>query len=214
LRPLHFVVTTAQFLIPRPRALLLAPLPLHSMNFDEAFYVHVQGEQKGPYTLRHLDHLLNSGLIPAETLYWAEGMEQWLPVTQLVPLRHKPRNWKKLIVLGAVLVVLAAFLAFFGPTIADGWRERTQRQYNESGAYWSARGAVRSDGVPTGSVVQFDSIDSTQVLLDQKNGANVRLGGILIGGAKDSTRMTWSAKMAFNPLRSEWSATEVQVVPE
>ena len=153
-----------QFLIPLFRGLILA-IPLHQMSSHEAFFVHVQGEQKGPYTIRHLDHLLNSGLIPLETLYWTDGMEQWLPLTELVPYRHKKRNWKKLIILGVVLLVLAAFLAFFGPTIADGWRESTQRSYTADGAYWAARGAVRSSGVPSGGVVQFLPMEDARIAL-------------------------------------------------
>jgi hypothetical protein len=184
------------------------------MNSHEAFYVHVQGEQKGPYTLRHLDHLLNSGLIPLETLYWTDGMEQWHPVTDLVQLRHKPRNWKKFFILGAVFIVLAAFLAFFGPTIADGWREKTQREYTAAGAYWSARGAVRNSGVPSGSVALFASFKDATVTLAEPTSATVRLKGEIIGGATGNKPGTWIVKLTFNPLRSEWSASDVQIVPE
>jgi hypothetical protein len=184
------------------------------MNSHEAFYVHVQGEQKGPYTLRHLDHLLNSGLIPVETLYWTDGMEGWLPVTDLVQLRHNPRNWKKLIILGAVLVVVAAFLAFFGPTIADGWRESTQREFTPDGAYWSARSAVRVNGVPPGAVAQFSPLKDASITLTPPASADVRLKGEIIGGAGGNKPATWNVKLAFNPLRSEWSATDVQLAPE
>jgi hypothetical protein len=184
------------------------------MNSHEAFYVNVQGEQKGPYTLRHLDHLLNSGLIPEETLYWTDGMEQWLPVTDLVQLRHKPRNWKKLFITAAILVVLVAFLAFFGPTIADGWRERTQREYSAEGAYWSARGAVRISGLPSGSVALFSSFKDATVTLTEPQSASVRLRGEIIGGAGGNRPAIWNVKLTFNPLRSEWSASDVQVVPE
>lgn len=183
------------------------------MNSHEAFYVHVQGEQKGPYTLRHLDHLLNSGLIPVETLYWTEGMEQWLPVTELVQYRHKPRNWKRLIILGAVLVVVAAFLAFFGSTIADGWRETTQRAYTAEGAYWSARGAVRINGVPPGAVAQFSPFKDAQVTLVEPKGATVLVRGEIIEGGAGKPA-TWNVTLSFNSLRSEWSATEVKTLPE
>lgn len=183
------------------------------MNSHEAFYVHVQGEQKGPYTLRHLDHLLNSGLIPVDTLYWAEGMEQWLPVTDLIQFRHKPRNWKRLIMLGAILVVLAAFLAFFGPTIADGWRETTQRDYTATGAYWSARGAVRERGLQSGAVAQFSPYKDAQVTLSGPQSATVLVRGEIING-REVKPATWSVKLSFNPLRSQWSASEVTLLPE
>jgi len=184
------------------------------MSSHEAFFVHVQGEQKGPYTIRHLDHLLNSGLIPLETLYWTDGMEQWLPLTELVPYRHKKRNWKKLIILGAVLLVLAAFLAFFGPTIADGWRESTQRSYTADGAYWAARGAVRSSGVPSGGVVQFLPMEDARIALPAPSSAEVELRGELIGGGKATRQRPWQVKRTFNPLRAEWSASDVRMVTE
>jgi hypothetical protein len=183
------------------------------MNSHEAFYVHVQGEQKGPYTLRHLDHLLNSGLIPMETLYWTDGMEQWLPITDLVQFRHKPRNWKRLIILGAILVVLAAFLSFFGTTIADGWRETTQRAYTAEGAYWSARGAVRIKGVPEGAVAQFLPFKDANVTLAEPTSASVLIHGEIIQGG-NAKPAAWSVKLSFNPLRSEWSASEVKVLPQ
>lgn len=183
------------------------------MNSHEAFYVHFQGEQKGPYTLRHLDHLLNSGLIPVETLYWTDGMEQWLPVTDLVQFRHKPRNWKRLIILGAILLVILAFLAFFGPTIADGWRETTQRSYTTEGAYWSARGAVRNSGLPDGAVAQFLPFKDAQVTLAEPASAAVLVRGEIIEG-RNVRPATWSVKLSFHQLRSEWSASEVKVLPE
>ena len=61
------------------------------MISPEIFYLHLEGEQRGPYTAPQIDHLLNSGLIAEETLYWREGLEQWQPVTSLVKLR-RPGN--------------------------------------------------------------------------------------------------------------------------
>ena len=58
------------------------------MLSPEVFYLHIQGEQRGPYTIPQIDHLLNSGLIAEETLYWREGLDQWQPVTSLVRLRN------------------------------------------------------------------------------------------------------------------------------
>ena len=50
------------------------------MRSPEVFYLHIHGEQLGPYTVPQIDHLLNTGLIAEETLYWCEGLEQWAPV--------------------------------------------------------------------------------------------------------------------------------------
>jgi hypothetical protein len=185
------------------------------MKSHEAFYVNVQGEQKGPYTLRHLDHLLNSGLIPVDTTYWTEGMENWQPLTDLVQLRDHPRSWKRLFIVGGILMVLGGFLAFFGPTIADGWREGSQRNFTAEGAYWSARGAVRTSDVVAGGVVHFAPFKDARITLTQPAGATVLLRGEVIGGAMSSKApTTWSVKLSFNSLRADWSANEVQVVPE
>jgi hypothetical protein len=180
----------------------------------EAFYVLFQGEQKGPYTLRHLDHLLNTGLIPMETLYWTDGMDQWLPLTSLVQLRVKPRNWKKRLIVAAILIVLGALAAFFGPTVVDGWRENSQNKYTAEGAYWSARWAVRANGVPEGAVAHFDGFKDARVTLTEPQTANVTLQGEIIGGSKGGHPATWNVKLTFNPRTSAWSASDVQVVPQ
>jgi hypothetical protein len=183
------------------------------MNSHEAFYVHVDGEQKGPYTVRHLDHLLNSGLIPAETLYWTEGLAQWLPITDLIPLRKKPRIWKKLGWAASVLAVIGALAWFFGPTLADGWRENTQREYTATGAYWSARGAVRSSGIPSGKVVQFAPESAAQVTLVPPASADVLVRGNVIG-AGGASKTSWRVRLSFNSLRCEWLPGDVKMVSE
>ena len=85
------------------------------MSSPEIFYLHIQGEQRGPYTVKQVDHLLNSGLDRPETLFWRDGMEQWQPVTDLVKLRKRANPWiKPAIALGVALVILA-LLRVFGP---------------------------------------------------------------------------------------------------
>jgi hypothetical protein len=185
------------------------------MNSHEAFYVHVHGEQKGPYTIRHLDHLLNSGLIPVETLYWTEGLEQWLPITELIPLRKKPRIWRKLAWSGGALTIVGILTLLFGSTIADGWRENTQREYTVTGAYWSARGAVRSSGVPSGKLVQFAPESESPVTLVPPDSADVLVHGNLSGGGGGGgTKTSWKVHLSFNSLRCEWSASDVKVISE
>src|SRR5215207_4576947 len=53
----------ARFALRTPRTTPMSAFPTALMNSREAFYVHVQGEQLGPYTIRHLDHLIHSGLL-------------------------------------------------------------------------------------------------------------------------------------------------------
>src|SRR5882757_9467062 len=117
------------------------------MNSPESFYLHLAGAQQGPYTIPQIDHLLNSGLIAVETLYWCEGLDQWQPVTTLVPLRKKPSRWVK------PVVVLAVPASIFGPVLLDGWHEANQHAYTESAAYWRARDVVRSELVKREALV-------------------------------------------------------------
>ena len=122
-------------------------------NSPEVFYLHLDGAQRGPYTIRHIDHLLNSGLIAQETLYWREGLEQWQPVTELVVVRKTPNPWKKLRWVAVVLVGLAVPVAIFGPVVAEGWREANQHVFTENAAYWRARDVVRNQALPAGALV-------------------------------------------------------------
>src|SRR6218665_1420739 len=117
------------------------------MLSPEVFYLHIQGEQRGPYTIPQIDHLLNSGLIAEETLYWREGLDQWQPVTSLVRLRRKANPWIKPLLTLGVLIVLALILQFFGSVVVIGWRETNQHEYTSNAAYWRARSVVRADGL-------------------------------------------------------------------
>ena len=73
------------------------------MISPEIFYLHIHGEQRGPYTIPQIDHLLNSGLIAEETLYWREGLDQWQPVTSLV--LSSPVERRKYAVTGKLITV-------------------------------------------------------------------------------------------------------------
>jgi hypothetical protein len=177
------------------------------MNTREAFYVHVHGEQLGPYTIRHLTHLLQSGLISTETLYWTEGMEQWQAITDLVPLPRARRPWLRAGLAAAVLAPLLGLAWFFGPTVLDGWREQTQREFTAEGAYWSGRGVVRSFLAQRREVPSFADFDAANVQLSEENhAATVRLAGQILGGAQSGRAAEWTVMLRFDPAEREWSA--------
>jgi hypothetical protein len=140
-------------------------------------------------------------------------MEQWLPLTELVPYRHKKRNWKKLIILGAVSPVLAAFLAFFG--------RRSQ----------TGGGRVRSAAIPRTErigrrVVRCAPAEYRRevctILADGgrpdcpycPSSAEVVVARGVDRGRQGNGQKAWRVKLTFNPLRSEWSASDVQMVTE
>jgi hypothetical protein len=174
------------------------------MNSREAFYVHVHGEQLGPYTLRHLDHLIHSGLLSTETLYWTEGLEQWQPITSLVPVRKAPRPWLRLAIFLAALLPLLGLGLFFGPTLLDGWREQTQHEFTERAAYWAARGVVR-EFLKGKATPVFKPFEQSRVQFPEANRAVVNLSGQLITGERAGQETSWTVRLSFDPQAHEWA---------
>jgi len=179
------------------------------MSFREAYYLHVHGEQLGPYTLRQIDHQLQTGLIAADTLYWSEDLDQWKPVTDLIPLRKKGRPWRVILIVLAALLPLAGVATFFGPTVMDGWREQTQREYTEEGAYWAARGIVRHEIAVASQVPQFLPIEAAEVELGPENTAVVKLEGHTLDGSSAGKPAAWKVRLHFDPSVRTWSPLPV-----
>jgi hypothetical protein len=175
------------------------------MNTREAFYVHVHGEQLGPYTIRHLDHLIHSGLLSTETLYWTEGLEQWQPVTDLIPVRRARRRWFSLVIALVVLLPLTGVGLFLGPPIIDGWREQTQHEFTQEAAYWAARGVVRSYLAQKAVTPVFQPFGKAQVQFPDSNRAIVQLSGLLVAGERAGQETSWTVRLSFDPQTREWS---------
>jgi hypothetical protein len=179
------------------------------MNSREAFYLHVHGEQLGPYTLRQIDHQLQTGLISADTLFWSEDMEQWEPVTDLIPLRKKRRPWRLILIVLAALIPLAGLVLFFGPTVVEGWREQTQREYTAEAAYWAARGTVRHELATTSQVPEFLPLNTAHVTLGAENTATVQIEGRIISGKASGQPAAWKVRLHFDPAVRTWSPLPV-----
>lgn len=183
------------------------------MPTPEVFYLHLCGEQRGPYTIPQIDHLLNSKLIPEETLYWREGLEQWQPVTELVPLRRPPNRLKR-VILGLVIAAPLLLLALlFGPPLIEGWREATANDFTFEDAYWKARDVVRQHHAGNGSLVAFSDYDSAAVELLKTHEARLVLQGQITALGGTAKTMTWHVQLRYDPAKSEWSALEVQARP-
>ncbi len=174
------------------------------MRSPEVFYLHIRGEQRGPYTVAHIDHLLNSGLVDESVLFWREGLEQWEPVTNLVQLR-RPRNRLKwaVILICAVLMVVGVS-SVFGPITLDGWREIYQHEFTQSGAYWRARDVVRTYCVPKGSFVVFDGVERAEVQLIESKSALVVLHGLLSPSTGGARATAWTVRLNYDPTQREW----------
>ena len=180
------------------------------MISPEVFYLHIQGEQRGPYTIPQIDHLLNSGLIAEETLYWREGLEQWQPVTSLVRLRRVKNPWIKPAVILAATLVLGAVVYFFGSIALVGWWETNQHEFTEEAAYWRARGVIRAGALPPGAIVQFGDFERAEVELRPPATATVKLSGEVVSSAGEVRILAWSVPMNFDVEAREWNGGPAQ----
>ena len=182
------------------------------MISPEVFYVHVQGEQRGPYTIPQIDHMLNSGLIALETLYWREGMEQWQPVTELVVVRRAANPWIKPAIALGVLLIAAVLVRIFGPITIEGWRETNQHDFTAPAAYWRARDVVRNGALPKGSVVMFGAFATAQVALQPPRGALVIVRGEVLESSGQTRPRAWRVPMKFDAKTREWTGGPAQEV--
>jgi hypothetical protein len=202
--------------LPRRRPAPNPPFSIRFLNSPEVFFLHIGGEQRGPYTVAHIDHLLNSGLISEETLFWREGLEQWQPVTNLVARREKPtRRWARRAIVPAVLlvIVLLARLLLW-PTVMIGWREVNQRDFTAEAAYWRARDVVRQQAAPKGGVIGFGPLKAAEIdlLPAPLNRASVRLRGE-IGLGRKAKPATWDVVLRYDPEMKEWTGISAREVP-
>ncbi len=184
------------------------------MNSPEVFYLHIDGKQRGPYTIRHIDHLLNCGLITEDALYWREGLEQWQPVTQLVVRRVEKERWKKPALGLSVALVLGLLAYVFGPITLDGWREIYQHDYTADAAYWRARDAVRTHAAVAGGMVAFDDLEKASIQLQEPDGGLVTLRGVLTESGKPPRPAAWKVRLKYDLEKREWSGLENAEIPD
>ncbi len=178
----------------------------------EVFYLHIAGEQRGPYTIPQIDHLLNSGLISEDALYWREGMEQWQPVTNVVRLRRptRKRSWTRRVVFAVLLVVALLLGRIFGPVAMDGWRENAQYEYTPRAAYWRARDIVRREAAPPGAAIAFAPLKKARVqLAEPPTGATVWLPAE-VAAARGMRPAAWEVQLKYDPKLKQWSGVSVK----
>ena len=169
----------------------------------EVFYIYHRGEQRGPYTMKQVNHLYRSTFIDDETLYWREGMEQWQPVTEIVQRRRRRRRLALWGILAAILAGIALLVWLFGDVTADAWREMTSGEYTQESAWWRARGLVRGQ-LPDGEHVAFEPFGNAVVKLHGEHEATVTLAGYIHGNGKTDARQAWRVRLHYEPLRGEW----------
>jgi len=47
------------------------------------YFLYLNNEQKGPYTLNQLQSMWKAGSITSKTLYWQEGFDEWIALFHL-----------------------------------------------------------------------------------------------------------------------------------
>ena len=177
-----------------------------AVAFNEEYFIHIQGEQKGPYTFPQLKRLYEKSLIPEETLYWQDGMEQLQPVSDLCGARRRSglRKFKHLRVLGAVLVgVVAMVTAYCAPVFKDGWREMNDHDQTPEAAYWRARGFVREEVKRQDGSVAFEPFATATVTLTGTE-ATVILPGLMFGKDGAGEKKAWKVVMTYDGGKREW----------
>lgn len=179
----------------------------------EVFFIHQNGEQRGPYTAAQLNHLHRCGFVADDTLYWREGMEQWQPVGQIVFRRGSRRLMMLWIILACVAAVVGLFVLLFGPAIAERWREMTSGEFTAESAWWRARGLVREQ-LPEGSDVRFGPFTNAEATLQGKDAATVVLGGTISKSSGPPEQGAWRVRLKFDRDRSAWIAAPPSQSPD
>ena len=89
------------------------------MNVSESYYLKVNDQMRGPYTIPQLRHMYLKGLVAPETPYWQDGMKDLRPVRLL--FQHPPLDMRALLLKwGSVLLGL-----IIGCTlVVTLWRDR------------------------------------------------------------------------------------------
>jgi hypothetical protein len=167
----------------------------------EVFFIYHNGEQRGPYTVKQVNHLHRCGFIDDDTLYWREGLEQWQPVSQIVLRRRRRNRFLLWSVTAGAAVAIAVFASLFGPVTADAWRELTSGDFTEESAWWRARGLVR-DRLHKGEAIQFDPFSSAEARLHDHDRATVVLSGTLTLHGGSSERAAWRVLLRHDPDRA------------
>jgi TM2 domain-containing membrane protein YozV len=72
-----------------PAPPVLAAMPASLINSD-AYYLMLNGQQSGPYTVNQLKAMWQSGTVNAGTYYWQTGMGDWQPLVNIRPFLDAP----------------------------------------------------------------------------------------------------------------------------
>lgn len=171
----------------------------------ERYFLHIDGSQRGPYTVDQIDHMVNKGIVSAESMFWCEGLDQWQPVSQLIV--PKVEVVKRRIRISARLVGLmllgAVLLGAIWPLVYEGWKEQHQVDLTQEAAYWRARGVLR-DTFGKFTSILFEPFAPANVRLHGGKQASVQISAQTkrLGGAPMQGK--WLVELEYDPRLKEW----------
>lgn len=181
---------------------------------QERYFLYLHGVQRGPYTVSQVGHMVNSGIVHHEAMFWCEGLDQWQPVTQLiVPKEEKKRRRihfgaGSLVAGGAVLLLVWIFL----PTLRQGWREQRQVEKDASSAYWRARGVLR-ESLGWFSGAHFRGFDASAVSFEGEDHAFVDLEAQISPYFGSARTTRWRVELKYDNRLRMWVAAEPAAPP-
>jgi TM2 domain-containing membrane protein YozV len=59
------------------------------------YFVMVNNEQRGPFTLEQLQGMWKSGAVTMDTQYWVEGLDEWMPLSSILDLIQPPQRMQQ-----------------------------------------------------------------------------------------------------------------------
>ena len=176
---------------------------------QERYFLFLHGTQRGPYTVSQIGHMVNSGIVHHEAMFWCEGLEQWQPVTQLIVPKEVVKRRRIHIGAGTLgaLAVAAFVIWLFFPTLREGWREQHQVDKNASAAYWRARGVLR-ETLGWFAGVHFYEFDADKVSLKGDDLAVVELEARVSPLFGESRQTRWRVDLKYDNRLRMWVAGE------
>lgn len=164
--------------------------------------------------MSQIGHMVNSGIVHHEAMFWCEGLEQWQPVTQLIVPKEMVKRRRIHFgagTLGGILGV-AFVIWLFLPTLREGWREQHQVERDAGAAYWRARGVLR-ETIGWFSGVHFYGFDAAKVTLKEGDRAVVELEARVAPLFGEASQTRWRVDLKYDNRLRMWVAGEGEAPP-
>ena len=180
---------------------------------QEMYFLYLDGVQRGPYTVHQIGHMVNSGIVHSDALFWCEGLDQWQPVTQLITPKsevHRRRLRWSAGTLGTAAMLLV-FTWMMVPILRQGWREQHQVDPTPKAAYWRARGVLR-EHLGRLNPIAFNEFLPEDVQMKGSARATVDLGvqPWMPGSHKEPVR--WRVEVLYDSRLKAWVPGEASPV--